>query len=191
MKITDDINEFKTLSNDQIDWRSVGADNRNISSNKLRKTENKLGFQIAQPQKCCLKTQGPLVVSWPGNFFDADSTDGIIRVLYTNGNRNGGPIKIVFNKPVKGVGAQIQEHYGINPGEVNAHFRAVLRGFNGAIEIASTPPQMGTSDNGTTQAIFLGAYDAVANIDSIEFHTFPIHNDDDGEFAIGTVYLIV
>jgi hypothetical protein len=189
-KTTDDLDEFKNKSNDQIDWKKMGKDMEIVevleNTNK-GKSDQGLGFKILIPLRSAFRTQRTQG-SWPGNFKPGGKG---MRLLFTDGH--GGPITIAFDKPVKGVGAQIQEHYGIDTPPANgAPFTAVIRAFKKGKPIEGPFTAHGWSDNGLHQAVFVGVYDEqAANIDSIQFDTIPIDSHDMGDFAIGRVYLIV
>ncbi len=196
---TTNLNQFKALSNDLIDWKQFGKSSTilNVTKNSnTGKTHTNINFKVITPQQSILRTQGSQS-SWPGNF--KPNGKGMRLLLTFDALQRGGPITIVFvDQPVKGVGVQFQELFGVStsnwpPGTQGVPFKASIRAFkNGqSTPIAEPPPIIGQSDTGATQAVFLGVFDNVATIDSVEFNTQGTHPNDTGDFAIGSIFLIV
>jgi hypothetical protein len=191
---TTNLNQFKALSNDLINWKQFGKSRAILdvtNNSNVGKTQGNITFKVTTPQKCTLRTQGSQS-SWPGNF--KPNGKGMRLLLTFDALHRGGPITIVFpNSPVKGVGVQFQQLFGVStsdwpPGSQGVLFRASLKAFkNGqSTPIAEPPPINGQSDTGATQAVFLGVFDNVAAIDSVQLNTQGTHTNDSGDFAIGS-----
>jgi hypothetical protein len=182
---TKNLAKFKRISKDQIDWDQFGDDNDVLNAaNTKGKSRKGIPFTVDSPKKCRLQIQGDSDASWPGNIRPQDST-----ILYSAEQK--GPIVIKFDKSVKGVGAQIQELYGIDK-LTGAPFTASIKvykyGQDSPIATFSIP---GQSDNGATKAVFLGIYATqLAEIDYVEFDTDAQDPLDPGYFAISTVLIV-
>lgn len=183
---TQDFDDFKTKSTGMIDWiqiiGGIPATGRSIVASVWGQTSiSGLGFILEMPQLCPVVIQAPFGVgNWQGSFFTPTPTNtpniGLLN------SSSGSPIKLTFSRPIKGIGAQ----YILS--NSTAAFRATIKCFKkGESKITAQD----SWPNGGTSALFFGAYDNTNWIDSIEFHTHPINNPpDNGDFAIGTIYLI-
>lgn len=191
----DDLNEFKKLSTDKIDWKNFGGKGMGVDdtvieiwNNSKGKSNKRVNYSIMSPPTCILRTQGS-EENWPGNFIPGAG----MRLLVTNTGK-GGSIRVLFDTPVKGFGAQFQQLYGIGSPPKGSPFTAFIRGFKKG---DSSPIDMhfghGWSDNGRHKAVFLGmrANGGAEQIDYVQFDTEAVDPNDNGEFAIGTMYLIV
>jgi hypothetical protein len=150
------------------------------------------GFKIQHPRLCRRVLQGPKS-KWAGNFTQRDG------VLWTDGTR--GPLRIDFDGPIKGVGAQIQERFGIGKSG-GAGFLGRIKAFDNTHTELVPPPLDPTSNPGELHgmsnsdndgsAIFLGLRSTSANIRSVDFSTDWLdQNDVAGDFAINTLLMIV
>jgi hypothetical protein len=152
----------------------------------------RVGFSIIFPRRCRRLIQGPRT-KWSGNFNEGDG------VLYTDGS--SGPISILFDSPIRGIGAQIQERFGIGK-QGGAGFLGRIKAFDDnhselvppPLDSSSTPGELhgisNSDDNGS--AIFLGLLASSADIWSVDFSTDWLdQNDSAGDFAINTLSLIV
>lgn len=112
--------------------------------------------------------------SWNGNF--AAGMGLIYNGVQTLGNTPGG-ILLAMDTPVYGVGAYIQEDfYGAFTGTITL--------YDASFNLLGAYSHAGVSDTNVGTALFLGAYDASADVSYALFDT----NDD--VFAIGTAKLM-
>ena len=173
--------------NDSIDWKSLDDDGDAVDvleGANAGKSKNGLGYTIVHPILCQRVTQGKQE-RWPGNFEKGEA------LLYTL--KRVGPLTIVFEQPVRGVGAQIQERFGISkPG--GAPFTGIIRAFGNEHTHLVTEEVHGWSDDGTDgPAIFIGLRCAGdAQIAYVEFDTRPLDPEDlDGDFAINGLSVVL
>lgn len=151
----------------------------------------RVGFKVSHPPTCTKIKQGK-GAKWPGNFTNDDF------IIYTD--KRVGPISIIFENPIKGAGAQIQERFGISK-IGGAPFMGIIRAFdiNNNPLIPPSPPMsmpgstFGKSNNAKDgSAIFVGLVSNAADIKSLEFDTRGLDPHDlDGDFAINTLLLVI
>ena len=135
-------------------------------------TNGGLTFKLIHPADLIVRTQGSAVDQWDGDF-GANN-----KVLFTN--TEPGPIVLVFDQPVRGLGVNLQanvatgEQYGVR-------MKVFLAGGGGKPFVGQ-----GTTQNlGTGLAPFLGALSSNADIVRAEFHVVPWPaNSGVTEFAI-------
>jgi hypothetical protein len=182
---TKNLAKFKRNAKDLIDWGQFGEDDDVLNANNNSGLSSKgVAFTVVSPQKCRLQVQGN-DTSWPGNIRPPDS-----KVLFSAEQK--GPIVIKFDSPVKGVGAQIQERFGIdmlNGAPFTAKIKVFKKGQDNPIAEFSVP---GNSNNGATKAVFVGIFNTKqAEIDVVEFDTIAGDpRDVRGDFAISTVLIV-
>lgn len=145
-----------------------------------------LGFRIDNPSRNKIVRQGQ---TWDGNFPANES------LVYTW--KRVGPVMLVFDTPIRGVGACMQEKFGTGTTS-GAPFTAIVRAFGSSHNPLPLPsPNPGevaaNSDDGSNfSAVFVGALSDQANIKFVEFDTKAIAAGDlDGDFAIGRVTLVM
>lgn len=112
--------------------------------------------------------------SWNGNF--ANGMGLIYNGVLTLGNNPGG-ILLSLDAPAYGVGAYIQD-------DPFGAFTGTITLYDAAFNLLGTYSHAGVSDSNVGTALFLGAYDATADVSYALFDT----NDD--IFAIGTAKLM-
>lgn len=178
-----------------FDWKNlppiVDIDN-NSSVVPPNDVSGMVGFHIQFPRLCRRVLQGPRS-RWAGNFTTRDG------VLWTDGAR--GPLSIHFASPIRAVGAQIQERFGIGK-DGGAGFLGRIKAFDDThtelvpppLDPSSNPGEFHGISNSASDgsAIFLGLRSTKANIWSIDFSTDWLdQNDLAGDFAINTLLLVV
>jgi hypothetical protein len=116
--------------------------------------------------------------SWGGNF---NNGEGIIyNGVATLGNNPGG-ILLSLDMPVFGVGSFIQANfYGA--------FTATLSLYDSGFNLLGTYSHAGTSDGNAGTALFIGAYDGIADVSYALFDVTDVNGNED--FAIGTTKLM-
>ena len=122
------------------------------------------------------RQQGP--TSWNGNF---SANMGLIyNGVTTLGNTPGG-ILVSFDQPVFGAGAYIQpDWYGSFTGTITLYDSSFT-------QLGSSFSHAGVSDTNVGTALFIGAYDGVADVSYAVFDTYGVGGDDN--LAIGTLRL--
>ena len=137
-------------------------------------TNGGLTFKLTHPADLIVRRQSSDVDQWDGDFVDNND-----KVLFTN--TEPGPIVLVFDQPVRGLGVNLQanvatgEQYGVR-------MKVFLAGGGGKPFVGQ-----GTAQNlGTGLAPFLGALSSNADIVRAEFHVAPLPaNGGVAELAIG------
>jgi len=161
------------LFNDTIDW----CTNYGCQSQQLGTPQNWTSnggatgmVGLVSSQNMQNLVQG---VSWNGNF--SNGMGLIYNGVETLGNTPGG-ILLSLDSPAYGVGAYIQDDpYGA--------FTATITLYDASFNLLGSYSSPGTSDNNVGTALFIGAYDATADVSYALFDT----NDD--VFAIGQAKL--
>jgi hypothetical protein len=156
-------------ANDTIDWRQLGTEYFVPTLSPAAVTSQLGGLATvanAGGSPIYADRQGP-TAPWNGNFAPGD-------FLVYNGPQFGSaaaPLRITFAQPVAGVGAQI----GINA--FNQAFSAELKLFDASQSLLGDFIVNGfAAATGDNSAVFLGARDRVADIQSAEF-SVPALND--------------
>lgn len=120
-------------------------------------TNGGLDFKLTHPADLIVKTQGNAVDQWDGDF-DANE-----RVLFTD--MEPGPIVLLFDTPVRGLGVKAQANVGENESYA-VRMKVFLAGGGGKPFV-----RQGTTQHlGTGLAPFLGALSSNADIVRAEFH---------------------
>jgi hypothetical protein len=175
---------------DKIDWNDypdwvIRTPLSGNAGNNVHHTTGGRQFQIDNPSRSKIMQQGS---DWDGNFSNNEF------VLYTW--KRVGPIMIVFDVPVRGVGAHVQENFGTGD-TIGSHFMGIIRVFGSSHNPLNLPgPNFGEvpgiSDDGTShKAPFVGVLSDTANIKFVEFDTRAVSPGDlDGDFAVGRVTII-
>lgn len=175
---------------DKIDWKNFpnsiiktplgGGSGSNVGS-----SSGGLGFRIDNPSRSKLVRQGS---TWEGNF-SANET-----LVYTW--KRVGPIMLVFDSLIRGVGAGIQEKFGTGD-STGAPYTGIIRIFGAAHNPLAMPgPNFGEittfSDDGTShKPAFVGAFCDQPKIKFVEFDTRAVAAGDfDGDFAVGRVTIL-
>lgn len=123
-------------------------------------TNGGLTFKLTHPADLIVQTQGSNVDQWNGDFVDGD------KVLSTD--TENGPIVLVFDQPVRGVGVNLQAN--VFTGE---SYGVLLKLFLAGGGSKSFVGQGVTRNLGTGLAPFLGALSSNADIVRAEFHVAP------------------
>ena len=116
--------------------------------------------------------------SWAGNFNPGDGL--IYNGVKTLGNTPGG-ILLSLDAPAYGFGAYIQpDWYG--------SFSATIALYDSSFNLLGTYSHDGISDTNVGTALFIGAYDSIADVSYVLFDTTGSGGDD--IFAIGTTKIM-
>ena len=197
INFTSDPNDFTHNPNhDEVDWADlIPADNSFIDADFQRnigKSKKGIGYRVDRPLPCYRATQGQNG-TWPGNF---ESGMALLHTLkkgqLSSSESCVSPLRIVFDTPVCGAGAPIQQRF-FKPG--GSPFNAIIEAFDsGGNLLKKADPLSGLSNDKAGTAIFSGLLndtDEAANIKAIAFSTDVLNSDDlDNDFAIGTLLLI-
>jgi hypothetical protein len=160
-------------ANDSIDWGQLGPDSTSLPGSIVVTSANGLSASVTtdDPTGLVRVDEG---TSWTGNFTVGDQ-------LINNNQFSFSPLRIAFESPVSGAGAQIQL-------DAAGPFTATIEAFSGTTHLGTfTEEGLSTSlEDGS--AIFIGVLDTVAEITSI---VFGIDNPPSfgGDFAIDTLSL--
>ena len=200
LKFTEKPADFKDKPNcDSVDWADlIPADNSPINSQtNIGKSKNGIGYRVERPLPCERLTQGQ-TGTWPGNF---ESGMALLHTLkkgeLSPSESSVSPLRIVFDTPVRGAGAPIQQRFGFSKPS-GAPFNAIIKAFDSNLPepnlLMEAAPLLGLSNDQAGKAIFIGLLNdsgEAANIKSIAFSTDVLNSDDlDNDFAIGTLLLI-
>ena len=117
-------------------------------------------------------------VSWNGNFNNGEGL--IYNGVFTLGNTPGG-ILLQLDSPAYGVGAYIQAN-------IFGAFTATISLYDAGFNLLGTYSHDGFSDTNPGTALFIGAYDSIADVSWAVFDVADINGNDD--FAIGTTKIM-
>lgn len=197
IKFTEKPADFKDKPNcDSVDWADlIPADNSYIDADfqkNIGKSKKGIGYRVERPLPCYRRTQDQNG-TWPGNFE--------LKMVLLHTLKKGellptessvSPLKIVFDTPVRGAGATIQQAFFKPEG---SPFNAIIQAFDSQGNLLKkADPLSGLSNDQAGTAIFIGLLNdsgEAANIKAIAFSTDVLNSDDlDNDFAIGTLLLI-
>lgn len=198
LKFTKNPTEFKANpACDSVDWADlISADNSYIDSDfhrNIGKSKKGIGYRVERPLPCYRATQDQNG-TWPGNF---ELKMALLHTLKKGEllppESSVSPLKIVFDTPIHGAGAPIQQRF-FKPPE-GTPFNAIIEAFDsGGVPLKKADTLSGLSNDQAGTAIFIGLLNdsgEAANIKSIAFSTDVLNSDDlDNDFAIGTLLLI-
>ena len=143
-------------------------------------TSGGLDFKLSHPADLIVRTQGNAVDQWDGDFLDQE------KVLFTD--MEPGPIVLLFDQPVRGLGVNVQANVQTNTNYA-VRMKVFLAGGGGKPFVG----QGTTQHLGTGLAPFLGALSSDADIVRAEFHVAPFPGNGgltDLDIAINRVELV-
>ncbi len=174
------VDRAELVENDFVDWvGKSGTVIRPSNGNNRFDSTNGTFVTIKNPAKVKLAHQR----NWQGNFNEGD------RLIYTSSD-DPRPIGLLLNRPIRGVGFQIQ----VNGFEENGdplRFDGILRAFGDeakTIELGYCC-FTGQSDDVVGNARFLGVIDPNASITYLEVETRLFDNQREVGFAINKLLL--
>ncbi len=165
-----------TLFQDAINWcTNYGCQGQQLGSPQVWTSGNgatgMIGLVSSQNMENLV--QGG---SWNGNFSNGE---GLIYNGVSDGNTPGG-ILLSLDSPAYGVGAYIQA-------DIFGAFTATISLYDASFNLLGTYSHDGVSDQNVGTALFIGAYDDIADVSWAIFDVTDVNGDDN--FAIGTTML--
>lgn len=143
-------------------------------------TNGGFDFKLTHPADLIVRTQGSAVDQWDGDFVANEN------VLFTD--IEPGPIVLLFDQPVRGLGVNLQANVWTNQ-RYAVRMKVFLAGGGGKPFVG----QGTTQHLGTGLAPFLGALSSDADIVRAEFHVAPFPGNGgltDLDIAINRVELV-
>jgi hypothetical protein len=167
-----------TLFQDSINWcTNYGCQSQQLGTPQTWTSDNgATGFVgLVSSQNMENLVQG---TSWNGNFNDGEGL--IYNGARTLGNNPGG-ILLQLDSPAYGVGAFIQA-------DLFGAFTATISLYDASFNLLGTYSHDGISDSNPGTALFIGAYDDIADVSWAVFDVADINGDD--ILAIGTTKIM-
>lgn len=162
------------VGDDFVNWDQVQPGNQSVPVHQNDTFSSRSGLvtcTIERPVNLRKELQGSAgsTANWQGNF---NPGDGVL-VTDVTSNRK---LRINFNPPIRGVGAQIQS---TKIGSIGIKFTASIKAFqdNGTVQgkQIGSRTRIGTSNSkNDNSAIFVGLVDATATISWIEFDVIAV-----------------